>query len=187
MKQNTKSSFNVAYCGIMCALSILVMFTAIIPSLTYVMPAVAGVIIWSVSIQVNRAWGFLTYAAAAILSLFLVPEVESRTFFILIFGYYPLLKEIIHSRISGGIWAQMYRFLVKLAIFNTAAVLAYTAVVYVFGIKDVLDGLDRFGEYAIYVFWGMGNVAFLFYDFALKHVFYAFRHWIKPVIDKKIK
>jgi hypothetical protein len=186
MKHNlefrTRSAFNVAYCGVMCALAILVMFAAVSPSLTYIMPALAGIIIWSVREQCNFKWAMMTYASTAILSLFLVPEMESKTFLILIFGYYPLLREKIN-----GITFFPARVAAKLAVFNLAAVFAYSLVVNVFGISDVLDGLEGFGEYAVYVFWAMGNAAFFFYDFALTHIFYAFSNWVKPIINKKIK
>jgi len=180
MKQK---SFNIAYSGIMCALSILVMFVAIIPSLTYIMPAISGLIIWTVSGQVNKRWALLTYAAAAVLSLFLVPEKEAMTFFILIFGYYPLIRELFH-RISF----KPAQFLVKLAFFNITAVLSFVIVVKLFvDLELVLEGMEGFGEYAIYAFWGMGNVAFIIYDFALNYIYYAFDNWIKPVLNKKIK
>ena len=180
--QNRAKAGNITYCGIICAMTMLVLFGGIVPSMTYVMPALSGIVIWSVSRQAGRNWAFLTYAAAALLSLFLIPEMESKTFFIMFFGYYPLLREPI-SRISFP----PARFLVKLTVFNIAAVISYFAVVYIFGINDMLNDLEGFGEYAVYVFWGMGNAAFFFYDFALKYVFYAFDFWLKPIIDKKIR
>lgn len=175
-------AFNIAYSGIVCAMSTLIMFAAIIPSMTYIMPALAGIVIWSVSGQINRSWAFMTFAAAALLSLFLSPEMESKTFFILFFGYYPLLHEIIRY-----VRFLPVRFLVKLLLFNITAVTAYQIVVHLFMVTDILNDLSEFGEYAVYVFWGMGNVAFFSYDFALKYVFFAFDTWVKPAINKKIK
>jgi hypothetical protein len=163
------------------------MFVAIIPSLNYIMPAIAGVIIWSVSGQINWKWAVLSYAASVLLSLFLVPEVEAKTFYILIFGYYPLLKELLHRKSGSGIFTKILRFFIKMAVFNATAVISYLIVVNVFGIGDVLDGLESFGEYAVYVFWGMGNIAFILYDFTLNYVFYAFLHWVKPVLNKHIR
>jgi hypothetical protein len=179
MKQK---SFNVAYCGIICALSTMVMFAAIIPSMTYIMPAVSGLIIWSVAALIGVRWGFMTYAAAAILSLFLVPEPEAKTLFILLFGHYPVLRGVIHR-----LRLRLLRFLIKLAVFNTAAVISYQLAVRIFGVADALDGLEWFGEYAVYAFWAMGNFAFFFYDFALRHLTFVFNNWLKPIINKKIR
>ena len=159
------------------------MFVSIIPSMTYIMPAIAGVIVWTVQAQINGRWAVLSYASAALLSLLLVPEMEAKTFFILLFGYYPLLREAINKSVSF----KPARFVIKLGVFNAAAVLSYTLVVHLFGIGDVLDGLEGFGVYAVYVFWGMGNIAFFFYDFALTYIQYAFEHWIKPALNRKIR
>jgi len=168
----------------MCALAIMIMFVAIIPSMTYVMPAISGVIIWTVAAQINRRWAFMTYAAAAVLSLLVVPEKEAMTYFIMIFGYYPLIRDLINRATFPPV-----RFLVKLIFFNAMVVLAFLIVVNVFGIpvEQMLDGLDRLGGYALYGLWAMGNVVFFMYDFSLKYVYYAFENWIKPNLNKKIK
>ena len=175
--------FKIAYCGIMCALAIIVMFISIIPALVYIMPAIAGIVIWTVAGQVSRKWGWLCYAATAILSLFLVPEKEAMTFFIMFFGYYPILRESLHK-----IKFKPVQYLLKLAIFNAASVAAFLIVVNVFiDIEMMLDGMEGFGEYAVLAFWGMGNVVFVIYDFALNYIFFAFDNWVKPVLNKKIK
>jgi len=128
-----------------------------------------------------RQWGAVTYAATAIMSLFLTPEMEARTFFILIFGYYPLLRELLHQ-----IRFRPARFLLKLVFFNVTAVVAFFIVVnLVLDLEKMLVGMEEFGEYAVYALWGMGNIAFIIYDFALSYVYYAFNHWVKPVIIKK--
>jgi len=178
-----KAGFNIAYCGIICALVTVVMFVAIIPAMTYVMPAIAGILIWSVSGQINRKWAVTTYAASAALSLILSPgEIEAELFFILIFGYYPLLKDVIDK-----IKLSVLRAVIKLAVFNAAAVTAYLAIVHIFKIADVLEGLEGFGKYAVFVLWGVGNLAFFFYDYSLKYMTYAYYHWLKPALNKKIK
>ncbi|MCL2633565.1 MAG: hypothetical protein FWD34_03520 [Oscillospiraceae bacterium] len=182
MKRKHETSFNIAYCGIICALSSIIMFTAVIPSLTYVMPAISGIMIWTVGSQINRKWAMMTFAAASVLSLILVPEIEAKTFFILLFGYYPVLRDIIDK-----LKLKITRFLVKFAIFNIAAVCSYFAVVFIFGVQGMLDGLEGVGEYAVYVLLLMGNIAFFLYDFSLKYIMYAYNHWIKPVFNKKIK
>jgi hypothetical protein len=185
MKRNSQFSFNVAYCGIMCALAVIVIFLSIIPALNYVMPAIAGLFIWStVPVVASRPsgggalkpwqWGILAYAATSILAILLAPEIESKTLFILFFGYFPLIREKL-------------RFGFRFVIFNGAAVSMYFIVTRLFGVSDMLDGLEGFAEYAVYILWAAGNLAFIFYDFALKHVYYAFSTWIKPALNKKIK
>jgi hypothetical protein len=160
------------------------MFAAVIPSLAYTLAAFSGILVWSVSKQIDRKWALLTYAAGAALAFILTPEPEAKTYFILIFGYYPLLRENIQR-----IKFRVLRLIVKLAVFNAAAVAAYFTVIFLFGVSAgvVLDGLEGFGRYAVYVFWASGNVAFFFYDFSLKYMMYAYIQWIKPKLDKKIR
>jgi len=112
--------------------------------------------------------------ATSLLALMLAPEIESKVLFILLFGYFPLIRERLH-------------ILLRIVIFNLAAVVMYLSVTHIFGVDGMLEGLDGFGKYAVYVLWGMGNVAFCLYDFALKYVFYAFFNWVKPALNKKIK
>jgi hypothetical protein len=177
-----RNNFNIAYCGISCALALAVMFAAVIPIFVYLSAAFAGMVIWSVYSQTNMKWGLLTYVAAAILSLFLVPEVEGKTYFIFFFGYYPLVREKL-----GAIKVRLLRFAVKLIVFNIAAVSAFLIVVNLFGIADAMSELEQFGANAVYVLWGIGNAVFLVYDFMLPQLFYAFDHWIKPAMNRKIK
>jgi hypothetical protein len=181
VKQQRKS-FSVAYCGITCALTLVVMFAAVIPALVYLSAAFAGVIVWSAYSQTSLRWGLLTYAAAAILSIVLVPEIEGKTYFIFFFGYYPLVRERF-LRIKF----RLLRFAAKLAVFNAAAVSAFLLVVRVFGVADVLEGMEWAGVNAVYAFWALGNLVFLIYDFVLPQMFYAFEHWVKPALNRKIK
>ena len=73
MSKRGGTSFNIAYCGIVVALSVIVMLLALIPSMTYVLPAVSGIFIWTISDQINRKWGFLSYAASDVLCFLIIP------------------------------------------------------------------------------------------------------------------
>jgi len=179
--KRSKASFNIAYSAITCALALIVLFAAVIPSLIYIAPAFAGFVIWSVRARTSAKHALLAFAATSILAAFLVPEIEGKIYFMFFFGYYPILREAIHR-----IKSKLAQFAIKFAVFNAAAVSSFWLVVYVFGIADVLGELTWGGEYALYVFWGMGNLAFVLYDFSLKQYFHAYEKWVVPVIDKKL-
>jgi hypothetical protein len=51
----------------------------------------------------------------------------------------------------------------------------------------MLEGLEGFGEYAVLVFWGIGNAAFIIYDFAMKTIKQAYIKVIKPKVAAKLK
>lgn len=180
-KRNGKS-FNIAYCGIMVALSVIVMLLALIPSMTYVLPAVSGIFIWTIADQINRKWGILSYAASALLCFLIVPEIEADLYYLFFFGYYPLAKDIVEK-----IKPKLLAFAVKFLIFNIAVVIAFNIISHIMNLEQILEGLESFGDMAVYVLWGAANVAFLFYDLCLNHLFFAFRKWVKPKINGKLK
>ena len=171
MSERYSKSFKIAYCGIVSALSVVIMLAALIPSMTYVLPALSGICIWTVSEQINRRWGLLSYAVSAILCFMIVPEIEADLYYLFFFGYYPLILS----------------YIVKFLIFNAAVVIAFQIVSHIMNLEQILEGLEMFGEMAVYVLWGASNVAFLLYDLCLDYLFYGFRKWLKPKINKKIR
>lgn len=182
MSKTNKLAFNVAFCGIVSAFAVIVMFLSLIPSLAYAVPALAGIVIWIVSEHMKVKWAYLCYAATGLISLMLIPELEANLFYIFFFGYYPTLC-ILLEKIKSGI----LRFLIKLGIFNITVVIAYNILVFVMSAEEMLEGLEDFGEYAVYIFWGIGNAAFIIYDISLGVIKQAYTKVIKPRISSKLK
>lgn len=182
MARRIGTSFNIAYCGIIVALSTVIMIAALIPSLTYLLPAVSGICIWTVSEQLNRKWSFLAYAASALLCFMLIPEIEADLYYLFFFGYFPLIKEPIER-----LRPKPLAFIAKLAVFNGSAVTAFLILSQIMNLEQILEGLEGFGDMAVYVLWGAANIAYLVYDFCLSNLFFAFRKWLKPKINKKLK
>lgn len=181
MARRSALSFNIAYCGIMVAFSVIIMLAALIPSMTYVLPAFSGLCIWTISEQISRKWGLLSYAASAALCFVLIPEIEADLYYVFFFGYYPLIKELVEK-----IRPKILAFLAKLGIFNTTVVIAFWILSHIMNLDQILEGLESFGDAAVYVLWGTANIAFIIYDFASGHLFYAFRKWLKPKFNKKL-
>lgn len=182
MKKANRLAFNVAFCGIVTALAAVFMFLSIIPSFAYVVPAFAGMVIWTVTQHMNVKWAYMCYGASCLISLMLVPEPEANMFFVFFFGYYPTLC-IVLEKIKNKI----LRFLVKLVIFNVAVVLAYNLMMILFPLEDALEGMEMFGDLAIYAFWGFGNIAFVIYDFALMTLKEAYIKLLKLKVSAKLK
>lgn len=182
MSRPNRSAFNVAFCGIVSALAVMFMFGSLIPSLAYAVPAFAGMVIWTVTEHMSVKWAYLCYAAVSLISLMLVPEVEANMFFIFIFGYYPILC-IQLEKIKN----KVIRFIVKLLIFNIAVVIAYNILVLLLSAEEMLEGMEDLGQYAIFIFWGAGNVAFIIYDFCLKVIKEFYIKMMKPKINAKLK
>ena len=175
-------SFNISYCCISVALSVISMFAALVPAMTYALPAIAGIILWTINVQISRKWALLSYAACALLCLILVPEIEANLYFIAFFGFYPSIRDFIEKAKP-----KFLSYIIKLLLFNIMIVLAFQLLCLIISADKILDGLEDFGDYAVYVFWGTANFAFIVYDLCLNSIFYAFNKWVKPKLSRMIK
>lgn len=92
-KSNVKAF---ALSSLLCAVSIIFMYLAcIVPSGQLALCAVAGVLP-AASLMCGGMWyGILTYTATSLLALPLIPDPSVTLTYIIIFGYYPMLKSAI--------------------------------------------------------------------------------------------
>ena len=158
MKNKTK---NTAVCGLMTALSVvLMMLTTLIPVFMYVIPIVTGIIVLFVADVSNKKWGAGVYFSTAFLSLLLITDKEAALTYALFFGYYPLIKDIIEKL------PKVLNWIVKLILFNLAAVGIGVISFYLFGVTG--EEYNEFGKYTIPILLIMANVAFILYDICTK-------------------
>lgn len=156
-----RNSSRVALCGIVSALAVVLMFvTGLIPFLTYALPAIAGAFITVLVIEINKKWAAGAYAAVSLLSLLILADKEAALFFAAFFGYYPIIKAIFESKLPKAL-----EWVLKLLVFNAAVVAASAAAVYIFGIP--FDELEEYGIKAALFLLGIGNIAFVLYDYCL--------------------
>ena len=157
MKTKTK---NTAICGLMTALSVvLMMLTTIIPVFMYVIPIVTGLIVLLVADISHKKWALGVYFSTAFLSLLLITDKEAALTYALFFGYYPLIKDIIEKLPK---WLSRA---LKLILFNVSAVGIGAISFYVFGVSG--EEYNEFGKYTIPILLVMANIAFILYDFCL--------------------
>ena len=182
MSSYKRQAFSIAYCGIITALAVITMFLSLVPSFAYAVPALAGIVIWTVSQHISAKWAYLCYAACGFISFMLVPEPEADLFYIFFFGYFPTLCDQLDKIKSKAV-----KFIMQLAIFNAAVVIAFNLTVLLMSAEEALEGMEDFGEYAVYFFWGFGNIAFLIYLFSLNYIKEAYIKVIKPRINAKLR
>lgn len=157
MKNKTK---NTAVCGLMIALSVVLMLlTTLVPVFMYVIPIVTGLLVLFVADISDKKWALGVYFSTAFLSLLLITDKEAALTYALFFGYYPLIKDIIEKLPKALVW------LLKLALFNAAAVGIGVISFYLFGVSG--EEYNEFGKYTIPILLIMANVAFILYDFCL--------------------
>lgn len=163
MKQN--QTLKIAFGGIVTSLSLLfICLGGIIPVMTYAMPAVAGMMLMPIVAELGTAWAWTVYAASAVLGILLGPAKDAALAYILLFGYYPIAKAIIEQHLQNRI----ARLLAKLVLFNVAMVAAFVVSIYVLAVP--LSSFTIAGVYLPGALLLLGNVAFLFYDYAINGV-----------------
>lgn len=121
MKQSSKTAFG----GILTALSVVLMFlTGVIPFLTFALPALAGALLILIVMEIGSKWALCVYAAVSILSLLVVADKEAAMMYAAFFGYYPVIKSFLESKLP-----RVFEWIVKFLIFNAAMVLAYLVII----------------------------------------------------------
>ena len=159
-------TIRVAFCGVLAGLGLALMFlTALLPMATFALPALAGLLMIMIVIE---------------MSVFFVPDKQAALLYVIFFGYYPILKALI-ERLKNKI----VQWVLKYAVFNAAIVSAYFIAIYLLSIPA--DSLSLFGVSLPWVFWIAGNVIFFIYDIAITGVvaFYikqlhkVFRKWFQ--------
>ena len=174
-------TIRVAFCGVLAGLGLALMFfTALLPMATFALPALAGLLMIMIVIEMGARWAWPTFAVVAILSVFFVPDKQAALLYVIFFGYYPILKALI-ERLKNKI----VQWVLKYAVFNAAIVSAYFIAIYLLSIPA--DSLSLFGVSLPWVFWIAGNVIFFIYDIAITGVvmFYikqlhkVFRKWFQ--------
>lgn len=174
-----KQSGRVAIGGIFSALALACMLMTVFPYATYALPAIAGVCLIPVSLELGRRWGWTAYAATALLSPLLAADKEAAVLFIAFFGYYPLLKAWIERRRS-----RVVEWVLKLVVFNAAVVAAYLVIL---GVFHLPVDMTVFGFNLPLVLLALGNVVFVVYDRALTGVISLYIYRLQPTLRRIFK
>ena len=178
-----KLSYKVALGGVIASVEVFIMFlTGFGPLFEYICPMFAGTLMIMIVIEVSKEWAFATYAAVAMLTIFITPDKEATMLFIFLFGYYPILKSIIEK-----IKSRFVEWVIKITVFNVAVICSYWILINVFGAGQVLDSLGDWGKYGLLVFLGLGNISFIMYDvFWLSSAVNLYVKWFRPKFLRKI-
>ncbi len=170
MKQSTKCALG----GIISALSLVLLISvAIVPFLTYALPAAAGALIVLAVIEMDKKWALGIYSVVAILGALLVPEKEVAAMYIAFFGYYPVLKAVLESKCNTVV-----SWILKLVSFLATMTVSYALMMSLMGLE--IDEIEEFGMIAVPMLLGMGAFAFVMYDIALsKFILVYLEKWRK--------
>lgn len=182
-KNSKKISYKVSLGGIVSALCLVMMFlTAVIPPLNITLPLFAGMLISVVAIEISPSWAFVTYVVVSILSFFLTPDKEAAIFFAVLFGYYPILKDV-----TEKLKFKPLQWLIKIIIFNVAIVIIYQLTVKLLGTVDLIEEFGFMKQYMLPALLLIFNFILILYDVTLGMVKDAYVKWFRPTFLKKFK
>lgn len=164
-----RSAKNLALAGIFSALCVVFLFVgSLFQTLDLSAAAIASIVVLISYIELGKGWSLGVYAVASVLSILLLPQKTAAVVFAFFVGFYPIIKVFLNN-----IKPKWLSYAVRIVCFN----LFLTILIFIskkfFGIEEDFLG---FG----YVIYGLANLAFIVFDFALERisVFYILR--IKP-------
>ncbi len=176
-----KQSMKLAFCGVIAALSTVLMFlTGLAPTATLALPAIAGCLLIPVVVEAGLAWGAGVYGVCCVLSFLLAPDREAFLFYLLFFGYYPVLYAVL-----GRIRGRVLRYAAKLLVFNAAIALEVLLSVYVLGVP--MESFFILGWIGPVVMWLLANAVFILYDLALDGLILQYYRRLHPRLGKLLK
>lgn len=176
-------SYAIALSGILSAICIVLMFcTGFIPIGVYILPAVAGLVVWIIYREISRKWALLCYAAVALLALLLTPDIESKLLFTGFFGYYPVIRDLL-TKVKPAVLSFLLRFIC----FNVPVVAIYALLLNVLGMGQLIEDFAGFGQFAVLAFWLIGNFTFVCYDVCLSQLSYVYEKWLRRKVHRLIR
>lgn len=159
---NMNNTKKVVFCGLMAAVATVIMLVAYFPYLTYAVPAVASLAIMVCLIELGVKWAFMAYLAS-VLPVFLFCENEAKLLYVVLFGFYPIVKVLIEK-----INKRSLEWLIKLIVFNIIIVSTYFILSSLLGVR--IDEISFVGGYTIAVLLFLGNVVFVLYDICIERM-----------------
>lgn len=155
MRESSKAALG----GIIAALAVVVMLiTYFSPLLVYTAPPFAGILLIVIVNEIGYRWAFGTYIAISLLSVFLIADKESAVYFTMFFGYYPILKLLMDSKLHSRVLLAV----LKILLFNLSIGASVAVCVFLFHIP--YDNLMEKGWGLAAVFLVMLNVLLYVYD-----------------------
>ena len=143
MKQEMKKTSKIALSAVFAALSVALMaLVSIIPNLELALPAISGLFVAVIVIEVDKKWALGVWAAVSVLSLIVVPNKESAIIYAVFFGYYPVLKAVLESKTQRAV-----EYIIKVLTFAGVMTLSYFLMIKFMGIDPDLPTFSASGRY----------------------------------------
>ena len=173
-------SQKIALCGVLGALSVvLLLLGSALQIGTYAAPMLAAFLQIPVLEEYGPKYALLLYLTVSVLAVLLVPETELALFYVLVMGYYPVLRTAL-QRVKNT----MLRWIAKFAVFNAGTALLYLVLFALLG-PAVLNELLEDGVGMAAMLLAMGNLSFWLCDRALLNLTRYYHVALQPKLKKK--
>jgi hypothetical protein len=150
------ATHKIALGGVLAALAVVIMtMGGLIPVATYVCPMLCSLILFAVVRLCGNRIGWAWYSAVSVLSLMLAPDKEAVAVFVGL-GYYPIIKPYFDRLRLSWLW--------KAILFNAVTSVLYAALMYVFGMSQLITEFHELGILGLLVTLILGNVCFFLLD-----------------------
>lgn len=161
-----RKAYPVALGGVLAALAIVIMtLGGLIPIATYVCPMLCSLMLLAVSLSCGDRIGWAWYGAVCVLSLLLSPDKEAAAVFVVL-GYYPIIQPKIEKLPLQFLW--------KALLFDIASALLYAALMFVFGMEQLVAEFQELGIAGLVIILILGNVCFFLLDKVLHKLHHKF-------------
>lgn len=151
-----RKAYPVALGGVLAALAIVIMtLGGLIPIATYVCPMLCSLMLLAVRLSCGDRIGWAWYGAVCVLSLLLSPDKEAAAVFVVL-GYYPIIQPKLEKLPLQFLW--------KALLFNIASALLYAALMFVFGMEQLMAEFQELGIAGLVITLILGNVCFFLLD-----------------------
>ncbi len=160
-----------AYASVGCALQIVILYLgALLDVLDISAAALAGFVnVWAV-IELGSFYPWVMWAVTATVSLLLLPAKAPAVLYLLLAGYYPMLKNLFEKCNKVISWA------LKIVVFNAALALTLFVCIKFLGMEDAWGGKMTAVLFAV------GNPTFVIYDIAATRLIRVYLHvWRKKM------
>lgn len=167
-------SQKIALCGILAALSVVMLLVGSALQIgTYAAPMLAAFLLVPVQEEYGPRYALLQYTTVSLLALMLVPETELTLFYLLVVGYYPVVRRALQA-----VRPALLRWLLKFCLFNVATALVYLVLAALFG-PAIWQELTADGTAVLAALLALGNLSFFLCDRALGAVTLYYRRILR--------
>lgn len=136
--------------------------------------AIASLFVAAAIIESGKFFGIYVYIVSSVVAFMIVPNRLPVFFFILIFGYYPIIKSVI-EKLKVSVIVQI---ILKLIVFNFALTFIWF---FIFNGLFIATWEIDLHIVLIYVF---GNVVFLLFDFGFTKLIWFYINRVSRIINK---